>query len=194
VQTSLSAGRTMLLEVDEYPLWKYYPSRSRSPAWVEGVLGAFSQAQEEIDSRLKLGMDSDHALAELRPALVAMGFEVESGKKATEKIRRPVLFGEQGAESFAYEVDGFHPAEGIALEVEAGRGVLGNAVYRDLIQASLLIDARFLVVALLIEYHYKSGGKPMVSLNYQIGRSIPDAIYVSSRLVLPFEGALLVGY
>jgi hypothetical protein len=73
-------------------------------------------------------MDSNAALAVVRPALVAMGFEVEAGKKAAEKIRRPVLFGEQGAEDLAYEVDAFHPEVGIALEIEAGRGVLGNAI------------------------------------------------------------------
>src|SRR5215211_4227445 len=98
-------------------------------------------------------MDSNAALAELRPSLVALGFDVEAGKKRVEKIRRPVLFGDQGAEDLAYEVDAFHAEDGIALEVEAGRGVLGNAVYRDLIQTSLLIDARFLVLAVLTEYH-----------------------------------------
>jgi hypothetical protein len=177
-----------------YPLWKYYPSRSRPPAWTSGVLAAFAAAEAKIDSRLKLGMDSNRSLAELRPALVAMGFDVEAGKKSAEKIRRPVLFGEQGAEALAYEVDGFHSGEGIALEVEAGRGVLGNAVYRDLIQTSLLIDAQYLVVAVLLEYHYTSGGKPVVSPNYQIARSIVDAIYASNRLVLPFTCLLLIGY
>lgn len=52
-----------------------------------------------------------------------------------------------------------HPETGIALEIEAGRGVLGNAIYRDLIQTSLLIDARYLVLAVLIEYHYGLAGR-----------------------------------
>jgi hypothetical protein len=158
------------------------------------VVAAFVASQDQLDSRLRLGMDSNKALAVLRPALVALGFEVEAGKKREEKIRRPVLFGDEGVEALAYEVDGFHPQEGIALEVEAGRGVLGNAVYRDLIQTSLLIDARFLVLAVLVEYHYRSGGKEMMSPNYRIARSILDAIYASARLRLPFEGVLLVGY
>jgi len=108
-------------------------------------------------------MDSDGALAEVRPALLGLGFEVEAGKK----IRRPVLFGEPGAEDLADEVDAFEPGEGIALEVEARRGALGNAIYRDLIQTSLLIDADYLVLAVLIEYHYKSGGKPSMSPSYR---------------------------
>ena len=177
-----------------YPSWKYYPPRTRPPEWTDGVIATFAKASAEIDSRLKPGKDSNATLAVLRPGLVKLGFEVEAGKKAADKIRRPVLFGEQGTEDLAYEVDAFHEAEGIALEVEAGRGVLGNALYRDLIQTSLLIDARFLVLAMMIEYHYNSGGKPMMSPNYRITRSILDAIYASRRLVLPLEGILLVGY
>jgi hypothetical protein len=30
------------------------------------------------------------------------------------------------------------------LEVEAGRGARGNAVYRDLVRSSLIVDQRFL--------------------------------------------------
>ena len=177
-----------------YPFWKYYPPRSRRPDWADSVLAAFTAAQPSLDSALKLGMNSDKALSVLRPALLPLGFQVEEGKKSGQKIRRPVLFGEQGVEDLAYEVDGFHPEEGIALEVEAGRGVLGNAIYRDLIQTSLLIDARYLVLAVLNEYHYRSGGKPMMSPNYRIARSILDAIYASNRLVLPLDGVLLIGY
>lgn len=105
-----------------------------------------------------------------------------------------MFFGEQGVEDLAYEVDAFHPGEGIALEVEAGRGVLGNAAYRDLISTSLLIDARYLVLGVLNEYHYKSDGKSMLSPNYRIARSTLDAIYASTRLALPLEGILLIGY
>jgi hypothetical protein len=177
-----------------YPHWKYYPPRDRPPAWVDGVVAVFTQAQALIDSQLKLGMDSNAVLGVIRSPLVQLGFEVEASKKKADKIRRPVLFGERGVEDLAYEIDGFHPDEGIALEVEAGRGVLGNAIYRDLIQTSLLIDARYLVLGVMDEYHYKSGGKAMMSPNYRIARSILDAIYASTRLQLPLEGILLVGY
>src|SRR4051794_6060353 len=97
---------------------------------------AFLQAQPQIDSTTHSGINSDTALAALRPHLVTLGFDVEAGKKRDQKIRRPVLFGELGREDMAYEVDAFHPVDGIALEVEAGRGARGNAVYRDLIEAS----------------------------------------------------------
>lgn len=38
-------------------------------------------------------LTSDVVLSFLRPGLDALGYEVESGKAAAQKIRRPVLFG-----------------------------------------------------------------------------------------------------
>ena len=180
-------------QVAAYPSWKFYPPRSRPPEWVAGVVRAFSEAEDSIDSHLR-ATTSDSALAALRPALLALGFEVEAGKKKADKLRRPVLFGEQGREDQAYEVDAFHAGQGIALEVEAGRGARGNAVYRDLIQTSLLVDARYLVLAVQSEYHHKSGGKDVIVHSYRDTRNLIDAIYASNRLQLPLEGILLVGY
>jgi hypothetical protein len=155
---------------------------------------AFAASAAQLDSRQGLQMTSDKALAHLRPALVALGFEIEGGKKAADKLRRPVLFGEQGREERAHEVDGFHPEQGIALEIEAGRGTQGNAIYRDLVQTSLLIDARYLALGVLIEYHHKSSGKAVVSTDYRKTVTVLDAIYASQRLKLPLDGVLLIGY
>jgi hypothetical protein len=105
-----------------------------------------------------------------------------------------VLFAELGQEDQAYEVDGFHPDEGVALEVEAGRGARGNAVYRDIIEASLLVDAHYLVLAVMQHYRHQSGGRSVTVRSYVDSRSLFDAIYASNRLVLPLEGVLLVGY
>jgi hypothetical protein len=176
-----------------YPLWKFYPPRARPPEWVTKVVQAFEEVADQIDTR-QIASTSDTALAALRPGLLALGFEVEAGKRKAEKLRRPVLFGEQGREDQAYEVDAFHPDEGIALEVEAGRGARGNAVYRDLVQTSLLVDARFLVLAVQTEYRHKTGGKAVVVQSYRDTRNLLDAIYASNRLQLPLEGILLLGY
>ena len=77
----------------------------------------------------------------LCPALITLGSEIEAGKAASGKIRRPVLFGENGVPPAAYVVDGFHPDLKIVLEIEAGRGAAGNADYRDLVRTSLIVDA-----------------------------------------------------
>ena len=128
------------------------------------------------------------------PALVAQGYKIEDGNHKTDKIRRPVLYCDEGTERVAYEVDGFHDKEGIVIEVEAGRGALGNAVYRDLVRASLIVGAKYLALAVMQEYHYKSGGREMVTHSYRDARALIDAVYSSGRLKLPFHGVLLFGY
>jgi hypothetical protein len=86
--------------------------------------------------------------------LIGMGFEVEQGKTKMDKLPRPVFFGDEGTFLRTYGIDAFEPERGIALEVEAGRATAGNAVYRDLIQASLMLDAKFLALAVPVEYRY----------------------------------------
>ncbi len=171
-------------------MWKFYPSRSPAPGWVSKVVTAFADAAPEIDSRSKHGVTSDAALAVLRPALVVLGFEIEAGKTTSGKIRRPVLFGENGRPVVAYEVDGFHEEAGIVLEIEAGRGAAGNADYRDLVRTSLIVDAEYLILGMMLEY--RTGKTTMRS--YERTRDQIDAIYASERLRLPFKGILLVGY
>jgi hypothetical protein len=173
-----------------YPTWQYYPARTGAPDWVPGVIAAFAAAAPAIDSRKNHGASSDAALAALRPDLVALGFQIEAGKTASGKIRRPVLFGENGSARVAYEVDGFHPDLKIVLEIEAGRGAAGNADYRDLIRTSLIVDADFRMLGMMLEY--PTGGTTMRS--YERTRDQIDAIFASHRLRLPFRGILLIGY
>jgi len=120
----------------------------------------------------------------------AEGYLVETGKTKTGKITRPVLFGENGKAQVAYDVDGFHPAHGVVLEVEAGRGAANNADYRDIIRASLMVDARYLALAMMLDY--RGGNQKLRS--YEQTRSRVDAIYASDRLRLPLDGLLLIGY
>ena len=125
---------------------------------------------------------------------IVLGYEVEAGKHKVECIRRPVLFGERGAERVAYEVDAVHDGLGIVVEVEAGRGARGNAVYRDLIRSSLIVGARFLVLGVMQEYRHKNKGKVVSVESYRDSRDQLDAVFASGRLSLPFEGVLLFGY
>lgn len=121
----------------DYPSWTYYPTRDRPPDWVSAFIGVVQGARPQIESAHVDGLTSDSVLARLRPGLEGIGFRVEAGKKAADRITLPVLFGEQGHPRVRYDVDGVHEELGILLEVEAGRGARGNAVYRDLIRSSM---------------------------------------------------------
>jgi hypothetical protein len=177
-----------------YPEWFYYPTSKRPPDWVHDFIEAISNSRGDIESAVVGGLTSDRVLASLRPSLAALGFAIESSKKQSDKIRRPVLFGANGHERVAYEVDGYHEQFGIVLEVEAGRGARGNAVYRDLIRTSLIADARYLALGVMLSYRHQSMGKEMSVASFTDAAGVLDAIYASGRLHLPFEGVLLFGY
>lgn len=173
-----------------YPSWRFYPSRTPAPDWVQPLVDAFAAVTPQVDSRDNAGVSSDSVLGHIRPRLVELGYEVETGKAKSAKIVRPVLFGDNGKARVAYEVDGFHPEHGVILEVEAGRGAANNADYRDIVRASLLVDARYLALAMMLSY--RAGGTHIRS--FEQTRDRVDAIYASDRLSLPLDGLLLIGY
>jgi hypothetical protein len=181
--------------VADYPDWRYFPAFSAPPAWVEPLIGVFHTHRNKIDSFVvhDEAMKSDAVLEVIADDLEGLlGFQVERGKKKAGKLHRPVFFGDRGSYLRAYEIDAFQKDHGIALEVEAGRATMGNAIYRDLIQASLMVDARFLALAVPQEYRY--GEKPTKEPSYTKTYSVVEAIYGSRRLLLPFDGLLLIGY
>ena len=177
-----------------YPTWCYYPTHDRPPPWVHDFLQVVADARPTIESKRVNALSSDKVLQYLRDGLIALNYKVEGGKAKTQRIRRPVLFGEQGVERVAYEVDAVHDELGVLVEVEAGRGARGNAVYRDLIRSSLIVGARFLVLGVMEEYRHLSGGKPISVSSYRDSKDQLDAIFASGRLKLPFDGVLLFGY
>lgn len=186
----------MPVENGPYPRWRFFPASSPPPGWVDGLALAFSSSRTVIDSTIEKegAWISNDVLGAVAKRLTKIGFEVESGKSALGKLPRPVLFGPEGSLVKKYEIDAFNASEGVALEVERGRAMQGNAVYRDLIQGSLMVDVRFLAIAVPIEYRYKSGGKLLKEKTYAKTEAIVEAIYGSSRLKLPFDGVLIIGY
>jgi hypothetical protein len=158
------------------------------------VVAVFAARQADIDSAVVHAkrMESNDVLGVIADDLLQLGFQVEQGKQKAGKLPRPVFFGDEGAYLRTYEIDAFEPTEGVALEVEAGRATMGNAIYRDLIQGSLMVDARFLALAVPVEYRY--GSRTTKEPSYAKTYSVVEAIYGSPRLQLPFEGLLLIGY
>jgi hypothetical protein len=174
-----------------YPLWTYYPRNTRSPQWVAELVDAVAAVESVISTETvkEDRLTSDVVLARLRPGLTDLGYAVESGKTAASKIRRPVLFGENGVPEVSYEIDAFHDEQGVAVEVEAGRGARGNATYRDIIRASLILDARYFALLVPVTYRHQSSGRQIEVHAYADAQGQLSAIYASQRLRLPFDGA-----
>jgi hypothetical protein len=179
-----------------WPAWTYFPHNEKPSPWVDDLLEVVKAAEGAICTETpREGLTSDTVLLALAPGMRLIGYDVESGKTTAGKVRRPVLFGENGMPTVTYEVDAAHDDLGVVVEVEAGRGARGNAAYRDVIRTSLILDARYLVLMMPVTYRISTGTVRATSVPaYRDARDMLDAIYASRRLPLPFAGVLLVGY
>ena len=98
------------------------------------------------------------------------------------------------AEVLTWEVDAVHDALGVVVEIEAGRGARSNAVYRDLIRTSLIVDVKYLALGVQLAYRHDAEGHTVTVHSFAETKNLLDAIYASGRLQLPFHGVLLFGY
>lgn len=93
-----------------------------------------------------------------------------------------------------HDIDAFHDEFGIVVEVEAGRAASNNATYRDIIRASLILDANYLVLLLPVIYRFNNRGQLASVAAFTRGLDLLSALYASQRLPLSLRGVLLVGY
>ena len=131
--------------------WIYFPKSAEPPPGVLDIVRVF----EEAASDLKQNPDdavSDVVLSIVRPGLEAAGFEVESGKRAAQKITIPVLFGRNGVIEKSFEADAWNRKARMVLEVEAGRGVANNQFLKDLFQACMMQTVDYCGIAVRNQY------------------------------------------
>ena len=141
-----------------------FPRTESPPSATADLIGVFRKHEPQIGTlTLDKGLTSDAVLAELRTDLLQLGFIVEGGKLAAQKIRRPVFFGENGLPDLQYQIDAYHPQWRFGLEIEAGRAWMGNAIYRDLVQALVMVDLDCLALAVPNSYRYQTKGKKVLT-------------------------------
>ena len=165
--------------------WQYYPRSRRATPLAESVVQAFKNEVRTISSA-SFEHNSNKVLEALRKHLVEIGFEVEAGKHRDEKVCVPVLFGRDGAAEKSFDADAYHRMGGFVLEVEAGRGVDNNQFLKDLFQACMMHEVKYLAIAIRKVYR---GDK-----NFETVCRFFDTLYSSNRLSLPLEGILVIGY
>ena len=171
-----------------------FPRTTNPPPFVNKVVRIFEEHSAQINTTaLEKGLTSDQALSVLHKDLVEIGFLVEAGKRSEHKIRRPVFFGENGQPDLQYEVDAWHPEWQAGLEVEAGRAWMGNAVYRDLIQALVMVEMEYLFLAVPKAYKYLSGGRQTISRDYENTVSVAQTLFGHTRITMPFS-LCVIGY
>src|SRR5215212_7578902 len=105
--------------------WVFYPKSKKAPPLALQVVEAFQIVEQDIASESH-DFDSNQALKIVAGRLAAIGFQVETGKKASEKICVPVLFGVNGKPEKSFDADAYHEPVGFVIEVEAGRAIVNN--------------------------------------------------------------------
>lgn len=165
--------------------WSYFPRSDKPTDMSLQVVEAFRAVAEQIDSSTH-DLKSNQVLALLSAPLSRLGFRVETGKSASDKIRIPVLFGRNGKLEKAFDADAYQETEGFVLEVEAGRGVTNNQFLKDLFQACMMHDVLYAAIA--IRNTYKK------NQDYEIVERFFGTLYASNRLTLPLKGVLVIGY
>jgi hypothetical protein len=165
--------------------WQYYPRSRQATGLAEDVVKAFKKEANTISSA-SFEHNSNKVLEAVRKHLVKAGFKVEAGKRRDEKVCVPVLFGRGGAAEKSFDADAYHHAGGFVLEVEAGRGVANNQFLKDLFQACMMHEVKYLAIAIRKVYRGDN--------NFETVCRFFDTLYASNRLTLPLEGILVIGY
>lgn len=171
--------------------WQLFPRFLKAPDHVRQLVAAFVSVADKIASPA-IQLKSNAVLGLVRPGLEAIGYEVESGRSASQIVDRPVLFGPGGKAEKSFRVDAFDPASGTIVEVEAGRAVVNYQFLKDLFEACAIQDARYLAIAVMNEYlptAARTSAKDFATVTNFI-----DTLYASGRLQLPLDGVLVIGY
>ena len=164
---------------------QFFPVNKKTPEHLVSVIKVFNEYEDKINSH-KHKLDSNTVLEILRKNLEGVGFRIETGKKKNEKIKIPVLFGENGRIIKSFDVDGYHEEFKTVLEVEAGRGVLNNQFLKDFFEACIMVNVDYCVIAVRDTY--------LKQKDFEKVKDFFDSMYASGRMNIPLKGLLIVGY
>ena len=173
--------------------YQFFPRSHGVTTEIKAIIDCFKQIEPQLEDE-SVQRTSNEVLALVRPHLEAIGFAVETGKGKEEKIDVPVLFGENNEVDKSFFADALSADGKIVIEVEAGRAVRNNQFLKDIFQACMMFEVEYLVIAVLNEYKFNSGGRQAVGHDYQEVKTFLEILYVSNRLRLPLKGILLIGY
>ena len=165
--------------------WMYYPRSKQADETSKAIIDAFVARESEIDSDTH-DYESDDVLKIVRLNLESAGFIVETGKKKSEKIHVPVIFGQNGKAELSYDVDAYHFDKQYAIEVEAGRGVANYQFLKDFFEACVMSETKYLCIAVRNIYRK--------ARDFEKVCKFFDAFFASRRMDIPLTGLLIIGY
>lgn len=169
-----------------------YPLTQRPPPIAEDIAQVFQAHEQELSTETlsrEDSLNSNQVLEKVRPGLEDLGFDVETGKKAKEKVLHPASFRKNGEYDNSFEVDGYHKEKGCVIEIEAGRAWDSNHTHRNLIRAMTMVDVETLVMAVPHKYKHSNS----TTKAFKKSREIAETLYRTGRIDVPFK-LVLLGY
>lgn len=165
--------------------YQFFPRSQGVNQQILDVIKCFENVSEKIDSEYHQ-LSSNEVLAIVRDNLEKIGFIVETGKTAQQKINVPVLFGRNNIIDKCFNADALSLDGRIVIEVEAGRAVDNNQFLKDIFQACMMHDVEYLI--LVVRNTYRN------NKDFERIFTFLETLYISNRLQLPLKGILLIGY
>jgi hypothetical protein len=96
--------------------WQLFPRSLTPTSDIHDLVGVFEAVEKSIASPVKK-LTSNEVLAKVRTRMKKLGYEVEETGPPLKPVRRPVLYGKNGAIEHYFDVDAFHPDTGMVVEV-----------------------------------------------------------------------------
>lgn len=165
--------------------WQFFPKSRIIPNHLQDVLSCFETNEDLITSSV-FGYSSNEVLEHVRTDLEKLNFLIEKSKKSIDKIKVPVLFGQNGKLEKYFDADGYNKETKSVIEVEAGRAVTNYQFLKDLFQACMMHEVHYLIIAVRKNYRENP--------DFQNICTFFETLYASGRLKLPLNGILIIGY
>lgn len=165
--------------------FQFFPRSQGITGRMQEVIDCFVTTENAYKSS-EFNLSSNEVLEIVKPGLQELGYNVEDGKTATQKISVPVLFGLDNKIDKSFNADAVSSDGKIVIEVEAGRAVANNQFLKDIFQACMMFEVEYLVIAVRNDYR---GGDDFSKVF-----AFLETLYISNRLHLPLRGILLIGY
>ena len=171
--------------------YSYFPRNDDIPESIKRVVNIFKNHENKIDSFSNDStnegrLSSDDVLRVIESDLEVEGFLVEKSKAKKDKIRMPVHVGNEDKARLFFEVDAWKEEAGIVIEVEAGRALDNHQFLKDVFEAAMMTDIKYLVIAVRECYRGRN--------DYLKIYEWLEPFYSTQRIKLDLKGILLIGY
>lgn len=165
--------------------WRCFPSNLKPTQAMNEIVDAFAASEESIASETH-ELTSNEVLQAVASSLMVLDYKVETSKSRADKVRVPVLFGNNGTETLAFEADAYCEEKKFVIEVEAGRAVVNYQFLKDFFEACMMNDVEYFCVAVRKTYKKKNDFIKVCDFF--------DAMFVSRKIKIPLKGILVLGY